>query len=198
MKKSLNILFVGNSYTYYNDMPEAYFKKTAEEAGCSVTVTAVTKGGAYLYQYADPEHEQGKRLRQEIMGKKYDFAVIQEQSLNPIRDENGFIKGVGDLKALVDAKHFVLYATWGRNVGSPELEELALTREEMTEKLSLSYNKAAELHGMLVAEVGKAFLSYEPRNDLYNEDRSHPSPIGSAVAARVIFETISSFSELFE
>ena len=193
MKKSINVLFVGNSYTYYNDMPEAYFKKVAEEAGYSVTVTAITKGGAYLHQYADPEHEQGKRLRQEIEGKKYDFAVIQEQSLNPIKDEKGFLNGVGDVKALIDAKHFVLYATWGRNVGSPELEELALTREEMTEKLSLSYNKAAKLHGMQVAEVGKAFLSYRSRNDLYNEDCSHPSPIGSAIAARVIFETISSF-----
>ena len=57
------------------------------------------------------------------------------------------------------------------------------------------YNKAAELHGMRVAEVGKAFLQYEPRNDLYNEDHSHPSAIGSAIAARVIFETVKSWLE---
>ena len=57
MEKGINILFVGNSYTFFNDMPHACFKKIAEEAGYSVTVTAVTKGGAYLYQYADPEHE---------------------------------------------------------------------------------------------------------------------------------------------
>lgn len=193
MKKSFSILFVGNSYTYYNEMPEIYFKKAVEEAGYDVTVTSITKGGAYLYQYADPEHEIGKRLRQEIAGKKYDVAVIQEQSLYPITDENGFLNGVRDVKALIDAELFVLYATWGRNVGSPTLEELALTREEMTEKLSLSYNKAANLHSMRVAEVGKAFLNYEPRNDLYNEDNTHPSAIGSTIAARVIFETVKSY-----
>ena len=195
MQKSFDILFIGNSYTYYNDMPEIYFKKAAQEAGCHVTVTAITKGGAYLYQYADPEHELGKRLRREIRGKKYDVVVIQEQSVNPIKDESSFINGVRDIKALIDAKHFVLYATWGRNIGSATLDELALTREEMTEKLSIAYNKAAKLYDMRVAEVGKAFLDYEPRNDLYDEDHSHPSDIGSRIAARVIFETVSSCLE---
>lgn len=192
MRKSLNVLFVGNSYTYYNDMPEVYFKKVAEEAGVDVTVTAITKGGAYLYQYADPSHEQGQRLRQAISGQHYDVAVIQEQSLNPIKNQESFLNGVRDVKALIDAEHFVLYATWGRNVESPTLAELALTREEMTEKLSAAYNKAGTLYGMRVAEVGKAFLRHEPRNDLYDQDHSHPSATGSAVAAHVIFETVRS------
>ncbi len=192
MKKSLNVLFVGNSYTYYNDMPEIYFKKVAEEAGCDVTVTAITKGGAYLYQYANQECEHGKLLRQKTSGQHYDVAVIQEQSVNPVKDEKSFLDGVHDVMALIDADCFVLYATWGRNVGSPILDELALTREEMTEKLSLAYNKAAKLYGMKVAEVGKTFLRYEPRDDLYDPDKSHPSAIGSTIAARVIFETVKS------
>lgn len=190
MGKRLNVLFVGNSYTYFNDMPEVYFKRLAEEAGYDVTVTAVTKGGAYLYQYADKEHEQGKILRRTISGVHYDVAVVQEQSLNPINNEESFINGVRDVKALIDADHFVLYATWGRNDGSSNLEELALTREEMTQGLSLAYNKAAELYDMRVAEVGKAFLSYEPKDDLYDKDKSHPSAIGSSVAASVIFEAV--------
>lgn len=192
MQKSFSILFVGNSYTYFNDMPKTYFQKAAEEAGYNVTVTAITQGGAYLHQYADPEHERGKLLRREISEKKYDVAVIQEQSLNPIKDKEDFYGGVRDLKALIDADHFVLYATWGRNVGSSTLEELALTCEEMTEQLSLAYNNAAKLYDMRVAEVGKVFLDYEPRNDLYHEDHSHPSAIGSSIAARVIWETVRS------
>lgn len=193
MKKSFNVLFVGNSYTYYNDMPEVYFKKEAVEAGYNVTVTSITKGGAYLYQYADQEHEQGKQLRQKICGQHYDVAVLQEQSVNPIKNEENFLNAVRDMKTLIDADHFVLYATWGRNIGSPQLEELGITREEMTEKLSISYNKAAELYDMRVAEVGKTFLCYEPRDDLYNQDRSHPSVIGSTIAAHVIFETIKDY-----
>ena len=66
-------------------------------------------------------------------------------------------------------------------------------REEMTEKLSLAYNKAADLNGMRVAEVGKAFFEYsktQNKDDLYNADKSHPSPLGSELAAKVIFEAM--------
>lgn len=193
MKKSFNILFIGNSYTYYNDMPESYFKKAAEKAGYDVTVTAITKGGAYLYQYADNDYEQGKQFRQKTIGRHYDVAVIQEQSLNPLRNEDGFLDGVRDMRTLINADHFVLYATWGRNEGSLQLEELGMTREEMTEKLSIAYNKAAKLYDLRVAEVGKTFLRYEPRDDLYDQDGSHPSTIGSKIAARVIFEAMKPY-----
>ena len=176
-------------------MPETYFKEAAEQAGYDVTVTAVTMGGAYLHQFADETLEQGKNLRKAISGAHYDVAIIQEQSVNPIKDEESFINGVRDIKALVDADHFVLYATWGRNVGSSLLDELSMTSEEMTEKLSHAYNKAADLYGMRVAEVGKAFLNYEERNALYDPDKSHPSATGSAIAARVIFEAVKSCFE---
>lgn len=193
MNKHFNMLFVGNSYTYFNDMPQIYFAKEAEKEGYDVTLTVITKGGAFLSQFADPEHEQGEILRQKIAGQHFDFVVLQDQSLNPILDEARFLKGVQGMKELINADHFVLYATWGRNVGCDKLTELGLTTEQMTEKLSMAYNKAARLYDMRVAEVGKAFLHYEPRDDLYIEDKSHPSAIGSAIAARVIFETIKSY-----
>jgi hypothetical protein len=54
MKK---ILFIGNSYTYFNDMPAAIFAPLAQEQGTPFAVTAVTRGGYYLSQFADPENE---------------------------------------------------------------------------------------------------------------------------------------------
>lgn len=191
--KNLKILFVGNSYTYFNKMPHTFFIEEAERSGYSVESTEITAGGYRLVQYADPENKNGIRLREAIDGQHYDFVVLQEQSLNPIKDEAQFLAGVEGVKALINADKFVLYATWGRNDGSPQLEELGLTREEMTEKLSLAYNKAGELYGMSVAEVGKAFLEYSKEHDkdeLYNPDKSHPSPLGSSIAAKVIWDTI--------
>ena len=98
-----------------------------------------------------------------------------------------------ELMSLISADRFVLYATWGRNDGSPDLERLGLSCEEMTEKLSSAYNKAGGLFGARVAEVGKAFLKYaenRDRNELYNPDCSHPSEIGSEIAARVILDCL--------
>jgi hypothetical protein len=189
--KKLRVLFVGNSYTYFNKMPHTFFVDEAKASGYDVESTEITAGGYRLCQYADPENNHGKRLRATIDGQHYDFAVLQEQSLNPIKDEAQFLAGVEGVKALIDADKFILYATWGRNDGSPQLEELGLTREEMTEKLSLAYNKAGQIYGMGVAEVGKAFLAYAEnadKDELYNPDKSHPSPLGSSIAAKVIWE----------
>ena len=189
--KPINVLFVGNSYTYYNQMPETAVLEEARGAGYEVDVTAVTRGGYRLCQFADPEDEEGKRLRETVKGKHYDFAVIQEQSYTPITNEEQFLSGARDVMALIDADKFIFYATWGRNDGCELLSELGLTSDEMTERLSAAYNKAARLYGATVAEVGKAFVAYasfNDKNELYRSDNSHPSAIGSAVAAREIFK----------
>lgn len=188
--KMISVLFVGNSYTYYNDMPQAAFTELAKAAGFEVEVTAVTQGGYKLCQFADPGDEHGKRLRETIAGKCFDYAVLQEQSLNPLRDEEEFLAGVEGVKALIRAEKFVLYATWGRNDGSPDLAALGLTRAEMMEKLSAAYNKAGERYGMQVAEVGKAFLTQPDKDALYDPDMTHPSALGSEIAAGVILDQI--------
>lgn len=191
--KKISVLFVGNSYTFFNEMPETIFPEVATEAGYEVEVTQITQGGYRLCQFADANDEQGKRLREAIAGKHYDCAVLQEQSLNPITNEEQFLEGVRDTMPLISADRFVLYATWGRNNESPDLEKLGLTREEMTEKLNAAYHKAGRLFGARVAEVGKAFLAYaeeKDRNELYKPDNSHPSALGSRIAARVIFDCL--------
>lgn len=191
--KKIKVLFVGNSYTYFNDMPQVLFKEIAEKNGVDAEVTSVTKGGYKLLQYADAEDEYGKILREKTAGQHYDYAVLQEQSLRPVVDEEAFLDGVGAVKELIDADNFVLYATWGRNDESEDLVKLGISRAQMTEKLSLAYNKAGAKYSMKVAEVGKAFFEYSEsadRNDLYMPDCSHSSKTGSALAAKVIFDTI--------
>ena len=110
--------------------------------------------------------------------------------MNPIRDEVKFMAGVEAVKALISADKFVLYATWGRNDGSPDLAELGITRAEMTEKLNDAYHRAGDRFGMAVAEVGKAFLAHPDKDKLYNPDMTHPSPQGSAIAAQVILRQV--------
>ena len=58
-EKKLKVLFVGNSYTFYYYMPETLFVEAAAAQGYEVEVTEVTCGGAFLSQFADPEHSEG-------------------------------------------------------------------------------------------------------------------------------------------
>ena len=51
-KYDMNILFIGNSYTYYNDLPEI-FKKLARSGGYNVYQDSLTSGGYSLLKHAD-------------------------------------------------------------------------------------------------------------------------------------------------
>lgn len=193
MKKS--ILFVGNSYTYYHDMPERIFAPMAAKAGYDIEVRAVTHGGYKLAWFADPDNEEGKRLRDVVAGRHFDCIVLQDHSLSTIVDPGEFFGGIRSLKTLLEDKtdRFVLYATWGRKPGCETLEELGMTNEEMTRHIAEQYEEAGQRFGMTVAHVGKAFAAYtqqNPDSELYFVDLHHSSELGSTIAAETILKAI--------
>ncbi len=55
-KKGHSVLFIGNSHTYYNDMP-LMVKRRAEDDGYACRVAMIAHGGWYLAQHAAEPHE---------------------------------------------------------------------------------------------------------------------------------------------
>ena len=194
MNRKYSILFIGNSYTYYNDMPTAIFEKFAEAAGYDVEVTAITKGAYKLYQFADPTDEYGAKVEKELTGsKKYDFVILQEQSIRPA-SENApdFYASVRNLSERIKATGAtpVLYSTWGYKKGNANLEKYSLTNESMTWKMAASYQAIGDELGIPVVHVGLAFYDVYTGDsgiELYNADNSHPSAAGSYLAASTLF-----------
>ena len=193
MPKICRVLFIGNSYTYYNDMPTAIFERLAASLGHETEVTSITKGGYQLYRHADPADECGARVAAALSGKEpYDFVILQEQSVRPAGENAAdFYASVRDLAARIrqtGAKP-VLYATWGREPGSPTLEKHGWTSEEMTWRLAAAYEAIGRELQIPVAHVGLAFrdvLHSEVDIGLYNPDQSHPSYAGSYLAAATL------------
>lgn len=190
----MNILFIGNSYTYYNDMP-LLFEQLANCNNQKTTVYSITKGGRKLESYTDTSDVVTVALDTLLSKQKFDVCFIQEQSVLPASDYNGFIRGldcvVNKLKDRVE--HLVLYATWGRKSGNSILTEYNWTTESMTSLLSDAYQKAAKLYGAYVSQVGKNFLyvtQKHPEINLYNEDGSHPSYQGSCLAALTHYHSV--------
>ena len=99
MKK---ILFIGNSFTYFNDLP-AMTETLLKNAGISCRAASVTKGGAYLHEYADREHELNRRFEEAYGNESYDFVVLQDQSFNPAGDKADFMAAVHTLSTAVRA-----------------------------------------------------------------------------------------------
>jgi len=189
----MRILFVGNSYTYYNDLP-ALFEKLANTNGHAVTVDSVTCGGRMLVEYLDKPDEYTEHLHELSQSGAFDVCVLQEQSILPIVDYGKFLDGVLRLVRKLGqvSDRFILYATWGRKEGNSKLSENGWTRESMTEQLLNAYESARETavkayqKQITVSPVGKYFLEVnriEPALELFNPDMTHPSYYGSCLAA---------------
>lgn len=191
-----SFLFIGNSYTYYNDMP-AIFRGFSEAAGYEVDVTAITKGGYRLSQFADPADECGAAVEAALKGeKKYDFVILQEQSLLPAtEDVADFYDAVRNLaeRISVTGAQPILYATWGRREGAVPLCEKGWTNESMTWRLAAAYQAIGDEVCAPVSYAGLAFYdvcTHHPEIPLYDGDGSPPSYEGSYLAAATLFARI--------
>ena len=194
------VLFIGNSYTFYNDLP-VLFKSLASENGFECDVDSVTRGGYWLTQHADLSDECGKRADELLSGKKYDFVILQDNSMATVKDPERFMRGVSELceKIKKNGAKTVLYQTWGRKEGSPILNDISMTSEEMSLAVENGYKNAEEQFSAMRSPVGKYFRELSRCSDieLYNNDKSHPSFAGSYLAACVFFFTMFGIKPLY-
>lgn len=183
----MRILMLGNSFTFYNDMPQMLAKLTGAE------VAAHTRGGAWLSEQLNPETEMGQRTLTALEQEQWDYVVMQEQSHGAITAQESFLKSVAALceKARAAGAVPVLYATWAYARDCDRLAALGLGYDEMARKLNEAYHLAAEQNDALVAEVGMRFHEAADALELYTEDRKHPNPVGSLIAAKTLASVIT-------
>ena len=196
-EKTYNILFIGNSYTYYNSMPESLFASIVKAAGYkNVKISSITKGAWYRERHDNEKDERGAQVDRALKENKYDYVVIQEQSVCPAADPGRFYDGVRAMTEKIRANGAtpILYSTWGRKTGHKTLSQYGWTNETMTWKLAAAYTAIGEELGIDVAYVGLAFYDiYTNQNgkiELYDPDSTHSSEIGSYLAALTIFAEI--------
>lgn len=195
--KTYNILMIGNSFSYYNDMnaPRGIFYNVLTEAGYKVNITSVYKGGHYLHEFLSESDEKGKQVLQLLKNKRYDIVIIQEQSSNAIANPTDYYDCVREFKKLTDdnGAELYLYATWGYKAGKSNLSKYGKDTLDMEMKLRAAFHAIADELDIGVANVGAAFAEIYPANktpNLYNDDLYHPSAAGSTLAAYTLAGTI--------
>jgi hypothetical protein len=179
--QNLRVLFIGNSYTIYNDLP-LIVKQLASSAHESrpLEVHMVAMMGATLQ-----EHWEDGFALQALKQGPWDYVVLQGQSLRPLTDPTLTYKYARLLDAEVkeSGAQTIFFITWAHE-DHPEAQE-TITNVYM--------NLAKELDAK-VAPVGPAWqqaLKQEPHINLYREDAdSHPTPAGSYLAACVFYATL--------
>ncbi|MBE6637561.1 MAG: DUF4886 domain-containing protein [Ruminococcaceae bacterium] len=193
----MQVLFIGNSFTYFNDMPYT-FLSMIRTVDPSARVDSLAYGGYSLAQYADEETEVGKNALSKIVSYDWDYVVLQEQSLLPCTDPDGFAAAVKKLCTVVHrmtSAKVILYQTWAYKNGSEKLTATGMSYEEMNSRLRNAYRTASQDNGAILAPVGDLF-AYVYASDhithlINRNDNYHPSASGSYLAACVIFKVIT-------
>lgn len=188
------VLFIGNSYTAVNNLPQL-----VSSVNNPIYFDSNTPGGYTLNLHStDPT-----TLAKIALGN-WDYVVLQAQSqepsFSPAQVANDVLPYAHKLDSLIHVTspcaETVFYMTWGRKNGDasncanyPPI----CTYAGMQARLRSSYLLMGQQNNASVAPVGAAWreaISHNPGFDLYQADESHPSIYGSYLAACVLHSTI--------
>lgn len=171
-----NILFIGNSLTYTNNLPKLV-KKSAKSKGIKID----TKMFAFP-DYAIADHWNNGLVHKLIASKKYDYVIIQQ---GPSSQNDGrkmlieYGKEFNSLCKLNDAK-LCYFMVW------PSLKYYYTFKDVIK-----NHKDAASINNSIILPVGEVWKDYIDNTnnyEYYSSDGFHPSLKGSQIAAKVIVE----------
>ncbi len=180
---TLRVLFIGNSYTFYNNLPGVLSKMAASaEPALIIKTDRCTVGGHTLEL-----HWNDGIAIEKIRQGNWDFVVLQDHSRGTLSDTKR--QKMFDFAHKFDAEikkagaKTVFFMTWARRNEQPAIERIARSYETIAEELDA-----------IVVPVGRAWQSSilnRPDLALHTEDNSHPTPHGTYLAACVFYATLT-------
>jgi hypothetical protein len=175
----LRVLFIGNSLTAANDLPEMVRALAVAGGQPAPAVRAIAVGGFSLGDHLD----RGEAQRA-IRTGKWDFVVLQqgpsaldESRADLIRDTRRFSELIRRAAARP-----ALYSVWPSTDRAGDFD-----------RVSESYRLAADdVDGLLLpaGDAWRAAWRHDPDLALYSADGLHPTVAGTYLAALVIYERL--------
>lgn len=181
-KDPLKVLFVGNSYTYFENLPQIV-SLISEGTDTKLQTKKSTAGGAWLSDHWIGN--KGLKTREIIETGGFDMVVIQENSMGAINAPDStrkYSKLLCDFIKKNGAKP-VIYLTWARKM-VPQYQE----------PINNVFSEVVKDNKVMMSPVGKAWAlarKMRPGIELFNSDGSHPSELGTFLTACVFVATIT-------
>jgi tetratricopeptide (TPR) repeat protein len=186
---ALRILFIGNSYTFYNSSPELLKGLISEQFPSMDVETKLISGGGMTLE----DHWQSGIALEAIEEGSWDYVVLQEQSklgMGIIIDDKEYFGKTDNFFAYSrkfneaikkSGAQTVFLMTWSRR-NQPEEQAI----------LSHAYTAIAKELGAIVAPVGLVWdeIRTDEQLNLYADDGGHPSQEGSYLLATTLFSTL--------
>ena len=170
----MKVLFVGNSHTYFNDMPELFARFMEKTTGEKPEVVMLAYGGRdydwHLREYTS--------LRFNLMYGGFDYCVLQ-QAAHPYPPVETTLKTGAEMIELCHRCGVkpVVYMTWAEK-RFPENQQ----------KMIDTCEKLAEENDVLLAPIGRIWQKVQqsrPDIELYHTDGEHAGPYGDFLIAAV-------------
>ncbi len=189
-----NILFIGNSYTHYNNMPKI-FDQLATSKGYDLQVEMFAKSS-----HTCKMHSERKDLYEKIGSKKWDYVVFQgfsrELFYRPAHLDTSFLpyfnRIMDSIYSNYSCTNVLLYQTWGYKNGY-EIDSNQVSYQEMSDRIAMGYQYVSDKYALPIVPVGQVWETVKtnyPSINLYTEDNQHPSLYGSYLAACTFFTSI--------
>ncbi len=196
--KKLKVLFLGNSYTYVNNLPQL-IKDIALANGDTLVFDSNSPGG-----HTFNNHFNNATSLSKINAQVWDCVILQAQSQEPSFSPGQVAAQTLPYAIKLDSviKHnnacteTVFYETWGRKNGDASncgAYPPICTYIGMQNRLRASYKLFADTTHAVMAPAGEAWrksIAQNPTLELYSSDQSHPSLEGSYLTACVLYETL--------
>jgi hypothetical protein len=184
------VLFIGDSYTSVNDLPDT-FADLAWAGGHRVQTEALDEGGWTL-----EEHLAASETARTIDSEQWDDVVLQEQSQTPALavDRTGIMyPAATKLVSLIrrQGAQPIFYLTFAHQDGWPDAG--LPDYPSMQAAIDAGYLGIADQLGVPVAPVGAAWqnvVDEASHPGMWQSDGSHPSVSGTYLAACVFYATI--------
>lgn len=180
--KQLRVLFVGNSYTYVNNLPQIVSLISDSTHTKLITRKSVV-GGAKLYEHWNGER--GLKTKEIISEGNFDIVVLQDYSMAAIEMPDSTLKYVklfAEFNRNMGAKTY-LFNTWARK----KVPQFQKTIDEVYSKCSDENN----IERIPVGFVWASARQLRPTIGLFDEDGSHPSELGTFLTACVFVASLT-------
>lgn len=177
-----NVLFIGNSYTYFWNLPQTVHLM-AKSQDIEMQTQQSTAGGVNLGQHWNKKRN--LKSIEIIQNGQFDAIILQDHSMRAITAKDSMMKYgqlLGNLIKSKGAKPY-LYMTWSR-AWNPLMQE-AITK---------GYLELAKKIDATVIPVGLAWqMARQLRANfpLYDPDGSHPSPLGTYLTGCVFYGVLT-------
>ncbi len=178
-KNEIRVLFIGNSFTYYNDLPRMVAELAEAGGQRPLRYESETPGG-----YTLEKHWADRKAVKRIQSGRWDFVVLQDQSEAPLLRRDSMFKYGKKFDAEIKTQQAktILYETWALQ-----------NKPDQQAAISKAYEGLSKDLNARLAPVGNAWhtaLESDKKLVLHDTDQKHPNATGTYLAACVFYAII--------